>query len=69
LGTILKTVESSTNPGTLCKAEVRTRQGVVVALFGPGLYNLLDVEAVTPGKEVLLSMEPLPTILGLVEDE
>lgn len=66
--TILKVLESRSRPGTLVRADVQCSEGVLSALFGPGMYRILPVDSVKPGDEVLLSMEPVPTILGLVKD-
>jgi len=68
-GTILGTTESSTKPGTLIRVQVAIPgRGSVQAVLGPGAYRITPVGSLNVGQEVVVSMQPVPTVLGVVED-
>jgi len=66
-GTILQIVPDA-NTGAVQRATVKvTSRGRYVAVFGPGMYGIVKAAMFPVGTCVYLSIEPVPTIVGLAE--
>lgn len=68
-GTILKIIPAKDNASVVTHVVVITTQGKYKAVLGPGMYKIIKVAELSIRDKVLISMEPVPTMMGRICDE